>query len=523
MKIFFYIIICFGAYFTALSQGLINNGANINISNGGVIYVDGGSAGNYTSQNGGTIYNNSTGATVAIEGDWYNNSNNVGYSNDGSTTMLAGAGQIIGGTYSTAFYNLYLTGSSTKSLAIATTTVGGQTTLIGVLNLNNRPLDLNSNRLDVTNSATTAIVNSTGYIISETNVAINPSIVRWYMRTTSGLHTIPFGVSGTLIPFGFNVTSAMSSASAYVDVSTRATATSNNTPWAGLSNVAAVSQMYCPSLGGDGSIPVVIDRWWDITSSHAVTANVTFTYRGIENTLSSPYNTGNIGAQHWNGTGWDAPIGSAPAVSSGTGAVTANGLSTFSPWVLASVTAPLPIELTDFSANCVDNHIVIYWTTSSEHNNAYFTLEKSFDGHNFTDIVTINGAGNSQTTHHYHYSDNTDNNRVVYYRLRQTDFNGYSKTFNALSVQPCEHQINEVKVNNTQEGQVSVVFTLQQAEQFSIQIYDMRGRLVKSDQLMIEKEFDSRTMDTRGLEEAYYMLLLQSNSVQKIQKIYVKP
>jgi hypothetical protein len=73
---------------------------------------------------------------------------------------------------------------------------------------------------------------------------------------------------------------------------------------------------------------------------------------------------------------------------------------------------------------------VMSWVTGSEVNNDYFTLERSTDGEFFDEIAEVQGAGNSSTEITYNEEDYTEIETVVYYRLKQTDFDGtysYSK------------------------------------------------------------------------------------------------
>ena len=87
----------------------------------------------------------------------------------------------------------------------------------------------------------------------------------------------------------------------------------------------------------------------------------------------------------------------------------------------------LPIELKDFTAKkdsvLIQNNIE--WSTYTERNNDYFTIERSADGINWTEIVTVNGAGSTTEEQKYTYSDrNFERNTINYYRLSQTDYDG---------------------------------------------------------------------------------------------------
>ena len=92
----------------------------------------------------------------------------------------------------------------------------------------------------------------------------------------------------------------------------------------------------------------------------------------------------------------------------------------------------LPIELVFFKAECSSSDLVLKWATASEHNNAFFTLEKSLDGIQWEAIETIAGAVNSESLLEYesHYAYQTIE-KNMYFRLKQTNTNGtftYSET-----------------------------------------------------------------------------------------------
>ncbi|MCJ8292448.1 MAG: hypothetical protein HRT58_21375 [Crocinitomicaceae bacterium] len=85
---------------------------------------------------------------------------------------------------------------------------------------------------------------------------------------------------------------------------------------------------------------------------------------------------------------------------------------------------PLPIELTNFCVNVVDDRYVgITWQTYSETNNDYFTIERSMDLEDWEIIKVVQGAGNSIGILNYESIDENPFSDVSYYRLRQTDFN----------------------------------------------------------------------------------------------------
>jgi hypothetical protein len=359
-----------------------------------------------------------------------NITNNGRFEQRKNTVTLNGTGnQYIGGSSTTSFYNLTSSKTSGKIILNGNVIVGTDdpqpvksspyivyaTDLTGVLTLVDEELDLNGYTLTFANPATTAYTRTSGFVVSENNVAVNPSIIKWQMGSTTGAHVYPFATASgasNYIPFTFNKTTA---GSCDISVSTRATSAADNTPLAGVSSVAAVSSM--PSASTD-----VIDRWWDITASAGVTGNLTFTYKGAENTTLNP--TENIGAAHWNGSSWDSPVGSSAGVTSGTGTLTVTGASTFSPWVLSKAVVPLPIGLAQFAAQLVGSIVHISWVTESEINNDYFTVEKTQNFNDIVEVITMPGAGNSTTKQYYKATDENPFTNLSYYRLKMMDKDG---------------------------------------------------------------------------------------------------
>lgn len=110
-------------------------------------------------------------------------------------------------------------------------------------------------------------------------------------------------------------------------------------------------------------------------------------------------------------------------------------VSSFSELVASEpIAAPLPIDLTSFTATQRNNQVAVTWTTATEINNDFFNVERSKDGQRFDVIGQVAGAGNSTTTQKYEFIDNTPMRGTNYYRLTQTDFDGQSETFDVVSV-----------------------------------------------------------------------------------------
>ncbi len=148
----------------------------------------------------------------------------------------------------------------------------------------------------------------------------------------------------------------------------------------------------------------------------------------------------------------------------------------------------LPIELLGFTVKAIDNSKVeLNWSTCTEINNDFFTIERSNDGVIFEEIDYIEGAGNSNRIINYSQIDYNPNNGINYYRLKQTDFNGDFEYFNIevvnLSIEK-ETSVslypNPVNTNNLMSYSIDGLLNNLNVE---IIINDMLGRVVFSENL----------------------------------------
>jgi len=105
--------------------------------------------------------------------------------------------------------------------------------------------------------------------------------------------------------------------------------------------------------------------------------------------------------------------------------LTLTGITTFSDWTGSdAVNNSLPISLKSFDVTRVNDFAEIRWITSSETNNALFSVERSQDGEQWTSIYTCEGAGTTTKEHRYIFTDSNPTSGVNYYRLKQTDVDG---------------------------------------------------------------------------------------------------
>lgn len=161
-----------------------------------------------------------------------------------------------------------------------------------------------------------------------------------------------------------------------------------------------------------------------------------------------------------------------------------SGFTSFSAFGIGSSGGgALPIELISFGAEVEDEdkrEIKLYWSTQSELNNDYFTIERSVDGLNFEEVIKVDGAGTSLMVKNYTALDKSPERGLSYYRLKQTDFDGKFEYFDPVAIEfgtilPSELLIYPNPALRTE--QVNVKFSgLLPQEEVLVVVKDLEGR-----------------------------------------------
>jgi hypothetical protein len=124
--------------------------------------------------------------------------------------------------------------------------------------------------------------------------------------------------------------------------------------------------------------------------------------------------------------------------------------------VVLNLISTLPIELITFDAVKQNRDIKLSWATAGELNNDYFTIERSADGISWETVHTLPGSKNSSQVRDYSWIDDSPFAGISYYRLKQTDYDGKSETFNIVSVE--QNQVEELQAYPNPVSHTSTLF-----------------------------------------------------------------
>lgn len=372
--------------------------------------------------------------------------------------------------------------------------------------------------LVVDNTDTNAMIRKgteAGWVISENEF----HIVRWNIQTDTGGYTVPFGATTgaenqEFIPLTFRKISMDATDVKFATYGTPA----DNTLWP--TDVNNMDSVYGGSVTDN-----VLDRFYFVDLTGSATATLDFSYRATEN-LTTAYFTDNTFAQQWSNISqnWRPPIGpGAMGVASNTGKVPAGVTSLFSHskvWLLSrDMENPLPISLLTFEGACDGNQIDFIWSTATETNNSYFTVQRSTDAQNFINIIDIPGAGNSNSVLYYHATDNSPYPGIAYYRLKQTDFDGMFSYSSLIAVEECDAEPSGNNVYcNFNDGKLNVFYKGEDALSFTVSVQNTIGQQLISETSGL---YDQVVLDVGSLAVGIYLVVVRTEKDLCTAKVYI--
>jgi hypothetical protein len=427
--------------------------------------------------------NNTNNKTLNVSNSWTNNGT---FSAGSGLVVFNGSNNgIIGGNVSSSFYNLTMnkTASTYNTLAQNISITNQLTLTAGNIDLGAFDADMGASSLS--GGTATSYVKTSGVGVLKRTVSSSSLL---FPVGNSAFNPATLTNSGTSDKFSVRVID---------NVSDNGDATN------------AVSQT---------TAKAVVKRTWMISEALANGSNVSLKLNWNNGEEINSFNQSSAFIAHYESASslWDNMGGTV-----GSGFITTSGLTSFSPFTVASdgSFAPLPIELISFQANCSDNNTVdITWSTASEHNTNYFRVDKSRNGTQWDVLGTIGAAGNSTFSIDYALTDAFPTPGINYYRLTQYDNDGVFETFDAQAA-VCKDQQSGTALStypNPSSGDFNVDLQTDELEgEATLLITDAKGAVVHSQDIKIIKGNNNyvihpSTGSGRGFEPGIYYISVRT-------------
>lgn len=183
----------------------------------------------------------------------------------------------------------------------------------------------------------------------------------------------------------------------------------------------------------------------------------------------------------------------------------------------------LPIELLSFSGICAVNGVQLNWSTATEKDNQYFTIEKSTNGIDWTFVSKVYGNGTSYITNRYSFVDNTNTNELLYYKLNQFDKNGSSTAFSPIDISCKDNEKNQmILYPNPSSTELNILLSVNTASPNSIlKVLNNIGQVVIETKIDLVKGLNNFVLPIEINSGSYSIFLSSENISLPSQKLII--
>jgi hypothetical protein len=220
-------------------------------------------------------------------------------------------------------------------------------------------------------------------------------------------------------------------------------------------------------------------------------------------------------------TGAGTMVTGAPAISSlGTNTgLTYNFTTGFSGFGAGVIGILLQTQLLNFEGHLNNNYAALNWITSPETNNLGFSVERSYNGNNFSQIGYVASAGNSSLQQNYSFTDPDIAQTNNYYRLKLIGADSsyqYSKTILITSSTDGFFKV----LNNPFTNQLSIQLTNPPADAIDIRLFDVIGKeIYRYTNAAKASSIITLDLSQKNLSAGMYILEVYSNNERHVAKV----
>jgi hypothetical protein len=424
----------------------------------------------------------SSGASGNIRTDIRTFPTTASYGFTGSVTP-----QSVGSGLPVSMVNMYID----KDLVTNRVLIAQNTVVTGNISLYLGKLDLNNFNLELGTTSVNGTVS---------NASVNSYVITWDGSSNGNLIHHVNNNNSYIFPVG--------------DLSDYSPATVEMTGGSYTNAILSVSVKDAahPNLGTSTNY---LSRYWSVNPTGIAnpTYNIVYTYASGGDEVGT---AANMWPFKHNSNGWIGCTGSGSASMMGNGnfnpgtkTFTWNNLYSFSDFTGNGNGSPLPISLLNFNATPILESVKIDWTTLTETNNDYFTIERTKDAVNFEPIAKVYGAGNSNAMLNYSLYDENPFNGLSYYRLTQTDFDGKQTYSDLKAVNFNNASVTVVKpLLHFVDGNLIIKTNFKTAQNIHLQIIALDGKLVYSNQIDVPNSLNTIQIENMNLSEGIYTVTL---------------
>ncbi len=432
---------------------------------------------------------------LTIEGDISNDGTITG--NTGTITLAGTSKQDIYGSGTANFNNLTLNNANNVEL-------GQGITVNNTLTFTSGMMILNDNDLSIGNTGSITGFSSSQFVVTNGSGELCQDGIGLTLRT-----------GNIVFPVGLSTTS-------YSPVT--------------LTNAGTADQ-FCVGIcnnvyeGGGCSTGTQItseslNKTWFISEAVGGGSDVTITIQWPETDEQGDFERSDSFISHYTGGFWERinAKGAATVLGGNAYSLTASNVTSFSPFGIGSGNSALPVQLLSLEAIFENDQVILDWSTAAELNNNFFAVERSFNGIDFVEIGQVPGAGTTNEIQHYTYVDKDIANGIIYYRLRQVDFDGVFEFSPIVSANVnLSNFLFDVFPNPSFDRNITVLLRNIGHPTVKLSVTNLSGVSIKSEVLKLERHqlVEHQLKFGRDVPKGIYILKINAGSTHYVKKLII--
>lgn len=189
-----------------------------------------------------------------------------------------------------------------------------------------------------------------------------------------------------------------------------------------------------------------------------------------------------------------------------------------------NVSARLAADITDFNTVGDDSKAVLNWKTTSSTDVSYFSIQRSTDGNQFTEIAKVNASSSNL----YSYRDNSSlNDKYIYYQVAMMDVNGnrqlspiqmFTNTRTAISKLITSLSPNPVSA----PGHLMLQFNADRDGFMMAKLFNQSGLLIKEEKFSAVRGLNNGHFHLGNLSPGTYYIVFTLGEITEKHTVIMK-
>ncbi len=182
----------------------------------------------------------------------------------------------------------------------------------------------------------------------------------------------------------------------------------------------------------------------------------------------------------------------------------------------------LPTKFLSFFATKNDDVANLTWTVDNEENNAYFEVERSLDGRNFSKAYQVQALHNGRSSNSYTTPDANISRlgvKTIYYRIKQFETFGQIVYSEIRQVNLTDKNFSASLYPNPVKTSTKLVIDAPEAGKATVVIRDATGKTVKQMSLQLVKGLNQQQLDATMFATGDYNVTIVSEKLNQTIKM----